>query len=86
LQYLQRIHEAVLTIANAGYSPESEDFWQLVMAELSLSPAAANPIVCRSFAAHSKVLNQQDLLHDEEKGIRRYPLFSQIGDKTEEGR
>jgi len=65
LQYLQRIHAAVLTIADAEDTPESKDFCPLVMAELDLPPAAANPIVCRSFAAHFKVRNQQDLLQDE---------------------
>ncbi len=65
LQYLQRIHEAVLAIADTGYSPESEEFCPLILEKLGLPPAAANPIVCRSFAAHCKVRNQRDLLQDE---------------------
>jgi hydroxyacylglutathione hydrolase len=65
LQYLQRIHEAVLAITDTGYLPESEEFCPLVMAKLGLPPAAANPIVCRSFAAHCKVRDQRYLLQDE---------------------
>jgi hydroxyacylglutathione hydrolase len=65
LRYLQRIHEAVLAIADTGYPSESEEFCPLVMAKLGLPPAAANPIVCRSFAAHCKVRDQRDLLQDE---------------------
>jgi glyoxylase-like metal-dependent hydrolase (beta-lactamase superfamily II) len=64
LQYLQRVHEAVINVADKGFSHEAKEFCAHVLAELGLPLMAANPLVCRSFEAHSQVRNNRDLLRE----------------------
>jgi len=66
LQYLQRIHEAVITVASDNPSLASNDaeLCTRVLVELGFPAQAANPIVAQSFGANVKVIEQRDLLRE----------------------
>ena len=67
--YLQRIHEAVIKISCEQISSEqpsldSMELTKMVLKELGLPEAMANPMVARSFQANLKLCNHQNLLQD----------------------
>lgn len=64
LRYLQRVHEAVASVAGDGSSLEPAEFCRHVLEELGLPAMAANPLVSRSFAANLKIIDRPDLLRD----------------------
>ena len=64
LRYLQRIHEAVASVAGDGSSLEPAEFCSAVLEELGIPAMAANPLVVRSFAANLKIIDRPDLLRD----------------------
>ncbi len=61
LIYMQNIHQAVAR-ATGGFVGDSLELCQKVLAELGIPPAAANPLVARSFEANRLVLEREDLL------------------------
>jgi len=63
LRYLQRIHEAVASVAGEGQL-EPAEFCSAVLEELGIPAMAANPLVVRSFAANLKIIDRPDLLRD----------------------
>jgi glyoxylase-like metal-dependent hydrolase (beta-lactamase superfamily II) len=60
--YLQRIHDAVIGVADVRL--DSMELCRRVLEELGLPRVMANPIVARSFQASMSMLNQRDLLQD----------------------
>jgi len=63
LEYLQKIHEAVLASAGDG-SPDPIVLAQRTAAALGLPPRVVNPLLARTFAANLKVRNKKNLLAD----------------------
>ena len=61
LDYLQRIHEAVMRVSRNGPVPEPMELCRRVLEDLGISPDAANPLVARSFAAHLPLVGQEDI-------------------------
>jgi len=61
LAYLQKIHEAVLASAGAGYSDPLE-LTRKTAAALGLPPQAVNPLLTRTFEANLRVRDIPDLL------------------------
>ncbi len=64
LDYLQRIHNAVIKIADPDVRLDSMELCKRVLEELGLTKAMANPLVARSFQASLSMLDQRDLLQD----------------------
>lgn len=65
LAYLENIHQVVADHADT-YSEESEPRWcRNILEELDIPPAAANPLVGRSFKSHLKLLS--DSLNQKKK-------------------
>jgi hydroxyacylglutathione hydrolase len=64
LRYLQRVHEAVASVAGDGSSLEPSEFCCAILEELGIPAIAANPLVVRSFAANLKIIDRPDLLRD----------------------
>jgi hydroxyacylglutathione hydrolase len=64
LRYLQRVHEAVASVAGDGSSLEPSEFCCAVLEELGIPAITANPLVVRSFAANLKIIDRPDLLRD----------------------
>lgn len=62
LNYLQRIHEAVLNAAGDKPSPDPMELCGRVFGEIGIPPEAANPIAARSFAANLKLRDRQSIL------------------------
>ncbi len=62
LQYLQRIHEAVLRVSGNNPAPEPIELCAKVMKELGMSSENANPLVARSFASHLVLRERSKLL------------------------
>jgi len=63
LEYLQKIHEAVLASAGDG-SPDPIVLAQRTAAAFGLPPQVVNPLLARTFAANLKVRNKKNLLAD----------------------
>ncbi|HUW65770.1 MAG TPA: MBL fold metallo-hydrolase [Spirochaetia bacterium] len=61
LEYLQRVHEAVIEAAG-DCPPLTQELIRPVLAALGLPARAANPLVSRSLEAHLRVLDRRDLL------------------------
>ena len=61
LEYLQKIHEAVLTSEQDG-SPDIFVLTQKTAAALGLPPQAVNPLLARTFAANLLVRDRKNLL------------------------
>ena len=61
LDYLQRIHESVIKINKKNPSLDTMEFCKMVLKDLGIPEAAANPIVAASFQSNLKVLENQDL-------------------------
>ncbi|MDA8106718.1 MAG: MBL fold metallo-hydrolase [Nitrospiraceae bacterium] len=55
LDYLQRIHEAVIEFAGGNPSPEPTALCRSVLGKLGLPPEAANPLVEKSLMSHLKM-------------------------------
>jgi glyoxylase-like metal-dependent hydrolase (beta-lactamase superfamily II) len=55
LDYLQRIHEAVLDCAGGNPAPEPAALCESVLGRLGLPPEAANPLVEKSLLSHLKI-------------------------------
>lgn len=64
LRYVQHVHQAVLQVAGRHPSLEPVALCGLVLDELGIPEAAANPLVARSVAAHLAVRERQDLLSE----------------------
>lgn len=64
LRFLQRIHEAVITVTsdNPSLAVDDEELCKSVLVELGFPEQAANPLVARSFVANVKVIEERDLL------------------------
>lgn len=62
LDYLQRIHNAVLKTAGKDRSPDPMKLCGRVLGEIGIPPEAANPIVARSIAAHLKLHTRKNIL------------------------
>jgi hypothetical protein len=62
LDYLQRIHEAVLKEAGNDPSPEPLELSKRVLGKLGMPPVAANPLVAGSFAANLRLRDRQSIL------------------------
>jgi glyoxylase-like metal-dependent hydrolase (beta-lactamase superfamily II) len=61
LAYLQKIHEAVLASAGAGYSDPLELTRKTAVA-LGLPPQAVNPLLTRTFEANLRILDRKNIL------------------------
>jgi len=61
LQYLRKIHEAVLACAGDG-SPDPMELTRSVAGHLGLPPQAVNPLLARTFAANLRARDHRDLL------------------------
>ncbi len=64
LDYLLRIHDAVIKVADSDASLGSMELCKWVLEDLRLPKAMANPLVARSFQASLSMLDQRDLLKD----------------------
>ncbi len=64
LDYLQRIHNAVIKVEDLDVQLDSMELCGRVLEELGLPKAMANPLVARSFQASLGMLDQRDLLQD----------------------
>jgi hydroxyacylglutathione hydrolase len=64
LGYLQRIHDAVIKVADPDARLDSMELCRRVLDELGLPKTMANPLVARSFQASLSMLDQRDLLQD----------------------
>ncbi len=64
LDYLQRIHNAVIKVTAPDVRLDSRELCRLALEELGLPKAMANPLVARSFQASLGMLDQRDLLQD----------------------
>jgi glyoxylase-like metal-dependent hydrolase (beta-lactamase superfamily II) len=62
LQYLQRVHTAVMKCSGEEATREPMELSGCVLRDLGLPEEFANPIVARSFAAHLAVRGQEDIL------------------------
>lgn len=62
LEYLQRVHTAVRSCSEDKTSPEPMELCRCALGKLEIPPEAANPIVARSFKAHLKVRDRQNIL------------------------
>ena len=62
LEYLQRIHTAVIKIADTGILPESLELCRMVLKELGIPIVAANPLVAKSFDSNVMVRSKKNLL------------------------
>jgi hydroxyacylglutathione hydrolase len=62
LDYLQRIHDAVLEAAGNDPSPDPMELCGRVLEKIGIPPEAANPLVARSFAANLKLLKRRSIL------------------------
>jgi hydroxyacylglutathione hydrolase len=60
VEYLQRIHEAVLAGAGSG-SPDPMELARKTAAALGLPPQAVNPLLARTFAANLRVRDRKSL-------------------------
>jgi hypothetical protein len=61
LSYLQRIHETVTEVNKNDISNDPMELCRLVLRKLKLPEMTANPLIARSFEAHRKVSDHQDL-------------------------
>jgi hydroxyacylglutathione hydrolase len=61
LQYLRKIHEAVLASAGDG-SPDPMELTRKVAEHLGLPPQVVNPLLARTFAANLRARDHRDLL------------------------
>ncbi len=62
LDYLQRIHTAVLKCSGGRPSPEPMELSKCVLGELDIPSEVANPLVAGSFAAHLKLRDRKKIL------------------------
>jgi len=62
LRYLQHIHEAVIKASGNNKAPEAVELCGKVLQELGIDPAAANPLVARSFLSHLKLRKQRSII------------------------
>lgn len=62
LLYLQRVHEAVLRVADNAASPDPLALCGKVLAVLGIPPEAANPITARAIAAHLAVRHLEKIV------------------------
>ncbi len=62
LQYLQRVHAAVMKCSENVTTPDPMGLSGCVLKDLGLPQDLANPLVARSIAAHLAVRNQKDIL------------------------
>jgi hydroxyacylglutathione hydrolase len=61
LSYIQRTHEAVIKCAQGKKKPDPMELCVRVLEELGLPPAAANPLVSRTFMSHIPYLDRADI-------------------------
>jgi hydroxyacylglutathione hydrolase len=64
LDYLQRIHDAVIKVVDPDARLDSMELCRRVLEELGLPKVMANSLVARSFQASLSMLDQRDLLQD----------------------
>jgi len=64
LDYLQRIHNAVIKVADPDVRLDSMELCRRALEALGLPKAMANPLVAKSFQASLSLLDQRDLLQD----------------------
>jgi hydroxyacylglutathione hydrolase len=64
LRYLQSIHKAALEAAGGLESPESMQMYERFITNLGFPQLIGNPLVERTFQAHLKIRDHQDLLRD----------------------
>jgi len=62
LQYLQRIHDAVINVSCSHPTIDSMELCRLVLKEMGIPEMAANPLVAKSFESNLRLRDQQDLL------------------------
>lgn len=62
LDYLQRIHNAVIHAAGNNPSPDPLELCGRVLGEIGIPPETANPIVARSFSSNLKLRDRQSIL------------------------
>jgi hydroxyacylglutathione hydrolase len=62
LEYLQRIHSAVIKSAEASSSRDGMGLCRRTIRELGLPEMMANPLTARSFQSSLKILDRRDLL------------------------
>jgi hydroxyacylglutathione hydrolase len=63
LEYLRKIHEAVLTISGEGIS-DSVEITKKTAAALGFPPQAVTPLLSRTFAANLRIRYHKNLLED----------------------
>ena len=63
LEYLQLIHEVVLTLHDEGITDLME-LTKRTAAALGLPPQAVNPLLARTFAANLQIRDHKNLLED----------------------
>lgn len=62
LQYLQRIHEAVINMSSSHPTADSMELCRLILTEIGIPETVANPLIARSFESNLKVRDHKDLL------------------------
>lgn len=61
LDWIQRLHDAVIQAAGDTATPDPMDLCRRVVAHVHLPPAAANPLVARTLQAHLRLREQRDV-------------------------
>ncbi|MFB3766218.1 MAG: MBL fold metallo-hydrolase [Methanotrichaceae archaeon] len=62
LEYLERIHEAVINVHSSHPTAEPMELCRFVLRELGIPEMAANPLIAKSFESNLKVIDHLDLL------------------------
>ncbi len=62
LEYLERIHKAVIDVSSSHPAIGSMELCRLVLKEVGISEMAANPLVAKSFESNLKLRDSQNLL------------------------
>ncbi len=62
LEYLQRIHTAVITCSGDKAKPDTMELCRCVLGELGIPPDAANPLAAKSLASNLAVRNRRIII------------------------
>lgn len=62
LQYIQRIHEAVINVSGSHPTADPMELCKMVLKEIGIPEIMANPLIARSFQSNLKLRDRRNLL------------------------